>query len=101
MVNILVTIAPDIYGPYVTVGKKGEKLLLVQCLTALYGTMVALLLYCKKFVKSLRSKGFKVNPHDSYVANKQVKGRQLTVCFHVNDCKILHLLPKVVDKTIE
>ncbi len=41
LVNILVTIAPDVYGPYVTVGKKAEKQLLVQCLTALYGTMVA------------------------------------------------------------
>jgi hypothetical protein len=44
LVNILVSIAPDVYGPYVMVGKKGKKQLLVQCLTALYGTMVALLL---------------------------------------------------------
>ena len=44
LVDILVSIAPDVYGPYVTVGKKGEKQLLVQCLTALYGTMVASLL---------------------------------------------------------
>ncbi len=29
LVNILVSIAPDVYGPYVTVGKKGEKQLLV------------------------------------------------------------------------
>ncbi len=35
------------------------------------------------------------------MANKQVKGEQLTVCFHVDDCKILHLIPKVVDETIE
>ncbi len=55
LVNILVAIAPDVYGPaYVTVGKKGEKQLLIQCLTALYGTMVASLLYYKKFVKSLK-----------------------------------------------
>ncbi len=45
LVDILGSIAPDVCGPYVTVGKKGEKHLLVQCLTALYGTMVALLLY--------------------------------------------------------
>jgi hypothetical protein len=93
--------APDVYGPYVTVGKKGEKQLLIQCLTALYGTMVASLLYYKKFVKSLKLKGFKLNPYDPCVANKQVKGEQLTVCFHVDDCKISHLSPKVVDKTIE
>jgi hypothetical protein len=85
LVNILVTIAPDVYGPYVTVGKKGKKQLLIQCLAALYGTMVASLLYYKKFVKSLKSKGFKLNPYDPCVANKQVKGEQLTVCFHVDD----------------
>ncbi len=44
LVDILGSIAPDVYGPYVTVGKKGEKELLVECLTALYGTMVASLL---------------------------------------------------------
>jgi hypothetical protein len=63
--------------------------------------MEALLLYYKKFVKSLKLKGFKLNPYDPCVANKQVKGEQLTVCFHVDDCKISHLSPKVVDETIE
>ncbi len=76
------------------IGKKGEKQLLVQCLNALYGTMVASLLYYKKFVKSLRSKGFKLNPYDPCIANKQVDGEQLTVCFHVDDCKISHISPK-------
>ena len=84
-----------------TIGKKGKKQLLVQCLNALYGTMVALLLYYKKFVKSLRSKGFKLNPYDPCVANKQVDGEQLTVCFHVDDCKISHISPKVVSDTID
>jgi hypothetical protein len=101
LVNIMVSIAPDVDGPYVMVGKKGKKQLLAQCLTALYGTMVASLLYYKKFVKSLKSKGFKLNPYDPCVANKQVKREQLTVCFHVKNCKILHLFPKVMDKTIE
>jgi hypothetical protein len=31
LVNILVSIAPDVYGPYVMAGKKGQKQLLVQC----------------------------------------------------------------------
>ncbi len=44
LVYILVSIAANVYGPYVAVGKKGKKQLLVQCLTALYGTMVAVLL---------------------------------------------------------
>jgi hypothetical protein len=101
LVDILVSIAPNVYGPYVSVGKKGKKQLLVQFLTALYGTMVALLLYYKKFVKSLKSKGFKLNPYDPCAANKQVNGEHLTVCFHVDNSKISHLTPKVLDKTIE
>jgi hypothetical protein len=47
-------------------------MLLVQCLNALYGTMVAALLYYKKFVKSLTKQGYKLNPYDACVANKTV-----------------------------
>jgi hypothetical protein len=67
LVDILVSIAPNVYGLCITAGKKGKKQLLVLCLTALYGTMVASLLYYKKFVKSLKSKGFKLNPYDPCV----------------------------------
>jgi len=62
--------------------------------------MVAALLYYKKFVKSLTKKGFKLNPYDGCVANKIVNGKQLTICFHVDDCKMSHMSTKVVDKTI-
>ncbi len=63
--------------------------------------MVALQLNYKKFAKSLKSKGFKLNPYDPCVANKQVNKEQSTVCFHVDGCKILYLTSKVVDKRIE
>jgi hypothetical protein len=60
-------------------------------------------LYYKKFVKSLKSKGFKfkLNPYDPCVANKIVEGKQITVCFHVDDCKLSHEHPKVIDETID
>jgi hypothetical protein len=60
LVDILVSIAPDVYGPYVLTNKSGQKILIVECLNAVYGTMVAALLYYKKFVKSLTKKGFKL-----------------------------------------
>jgi hypothetical protein len=53
LVEILVSIAPEVYGSYVSTNTSGQKVLLVQCLNAVYGTMVAALLYYKKFVKSL------------------------------------------------
>ena len=54
-------------------------MLIVECLNAVYGTMVAALLYYKKFVKSLVKEGFKLNPYDRCVANKIVNGKQLTI----------------------
>ncbi len=36
LVDILVSIAPDVYGPYVSTNKAGQKVLLVQCLNAVY-----------------------------------------------------------------
>ena len=65
LVEILVDIAPDVYGPYVSENKKGEKVLLVQCMNALYGTMVASLLFYKNFVASLKKEGFVLNPYDA------------------------------------
>jgi hypothetical protein len=53
---------------------KDRAFIFVHCLTALYGTMMALLLYCKMNVKSLKSKRFKLNPYDPCLANKQMKG---------------------------
>jgi hypothetical protein len=58
LVDILVSIAPDVYGPYVTMNNSGQKVLFVECLNVVYGTMVAALLYYKKFVKSLTKQRF-------------------------------------------
>jgi hypothetical protein len=98
---MLCEIAPEAYLPFVTKNKKGERIVIVQCMNALYGTMVASLLYYKKFVRCLKSEGFKLNPYDACVANKTVDGKVLTILFHVDDCKISHRSSKVVDETIE
>ena len=80
---------------------RGQQVMLVVCLNAVYGTMVAALLYYKKFVTSLVKKGFKLNPFDGCVVNKTVDGKQITICFHIYDCKISHVSTKVVDKAIK
>ena len=100
LVDMLVDIAPDVYKPYVTTDKKGVKQLIVQCLNAIYGTMMAGLMYYTKFCKSLLSVGFTFNPYDPCVANKLVGGKQMTICFHVDDCKVSHILPKMVTKMV-
>jgi hypothetical protein len=63
--------------------------------------MVASLQYYKKFTKSLIEQGFTLNPYDPCVANKTVEGSQLTICFHVDDCKLSHRSPKVIDDIID
>jgi hypothetical protein len=63
--------------------------------------MVASIQYYRKLTKSLLDKGFTLNPYDSCVANKTVNGSQMTICFHVDDCKMSHQSSKVIDKMIE
>ena len=101
LVDILVKIAPDVYGDYVTTNKRGEKQLLVECLNALYGTMVASLLYYQKFTTTLSENGYTMNPYDACVWNKTIGKHQCTICFHVDDCKISHVSKNVVDNVIE
>jgi hypothetical protein len=101
LVDILVEIAPDVYKSYISKDKKGSKQLLVQFQNALYGTMVASLLYYRKFVKSFTDIDFVINPYNPCVANKMIEGDQMTICFHVDDCKISHRKTKVMDSMIE
>jgi hypothetical protein len=100
-VDILVENSPDVYKSYVSKDKKRSKQLLVQCQNAMYGTMVASLLYYRKFVKSLTDIDFVINPYDPCVANKMIEGDQMTICFHVHDCKLSHRKTKVMDSMIE
>ena len=37
-----------------------------------------------------------LNPYDSCVANKVVNGKQITVCWHIDDLKVLHCDPAQV-----
>jgi hypothetical protein len=101
LVDILVEIAPDVYKSYVLKDKKGSKHLLVQCQNALYDTMVASLLYYRKFVKSLTDIDFVINPYYPCVTNKMSEGDQMTICFHVDDGKLSHRKTKVMDSMIE
>ena len=101
VVDWLVKAAPEVYGPFVTTDKKGMKVLLVECFNAIYGTMVAGLLYYRKFSDSLTEQGYVANPYDPCVWNKVIKGKQSTICFHVDDCKISHVSAKVNNDTID
>jgi hypothetical protein len=66
-------------------------------LKALYGMIIASILYYKKFRKDIEAIGFEVNPYDICVANRLVGGKQHTVTWHVDDLKSSHVDSKVND----
>jgi hypothetical protein len=90
LVDILTEICPGIYDDYVI--KEGkQKILYVRMLMALYGMLVASILYYKKFRNDIESIGFEVNPYDICVANRTTRGKQHTVTWHVDDVKSSHV----------
>jgi hypothetical protein len=62
---------------------------------------MACLLYYNKFRKNLTKIGFIFNPYNPCIANKQILCNQFTICFHVDDCKLSHKSPKVMDAIIK
>ena len=60
--------------------------------------MKAALIFYLKFVKNLKSIGFKLNTYDPCVTNNIVDGAQLTVVWHVDDLKLSHVDAGVVTR---
>ena len=100
LVDLLLELDPATYAPFVVYEGK-SKVLYVKMVKALYGLIIASLLYYKKFRKDIEAIGFKVNPYDPCVANRMVQGKQHTVTWHVDDLKSSHVNPKVNDQFLE
>jgi hypothetical protein len=58
------------------------------------------LLWYEFFSGTLKEMGFVLNPYDPCVANKMIEGKQYTVVWYVDDNKVSHVSPKVVDKVL-
>ncbi len=96
LAELMVQVAPNLYRKYITVNRKGTAILYVKMQKALYGLLRSALLFYNKLVADLESNGFVLNPYDSCVANKIVNGKQMTVCWHVDDLKVSHCDPAQV-----
>ena len=59
------------------------------------------LLFYNMFRSNLEKEGFEFNPYDPCVVNKDIKGKQLTVLFHVNDVKVSSVREQSVDDFIQ
>jgi hypothetical protein len=76
LVNMLVKLNPELYGPYV-VYERNRQVLYVQVMRAIYGMLEDAILWYKKFRGELEQKGFKFNPYDPCVANRTEKDRSI------------------------
>ena len=54
-------------------------------------------LYYKKFRKDIATIGFKINPYDVCVVNRNVRDNQHTIVWHVDDVKSSHIDSTVND----
>ena len=71
--------------------------MLYVCLSkARYGMLRTALLFYKRLRSNPEDMGFDVNPYDLYVANKMVNGKQMTVCWYVDDLKVSHMVDSAV-----
>jgi len=87
------------YLEYVVI-EKGVSVMYLELLKAMYGTLTAPILWYKLFAATLLELGFSINEYDACVANKLVRGHQLTVCWYVDDLKVSHIDPEVVTNMI-
>ena len=69
MVDMMVSVAPEVYADYVVI-ENGKKVLYLQVDKAIYGMLQSALLFYKKWRTDLEAKGFVINPCDPCVANK-------------------------------
>ena len=100
LVELILEIDTELYGTFVTTDKKGENVIIVKYINAIYGTMVASLLYYNKSAKTLKRNGFQLNPYDPCVANHMVNGKQQIICFHLDNCKLSQQYSKLNDEFI-
>jgi hypothetical protein len=97
-VDLISDVCPA-FQEYVAV-ENGERVLYLRLDRALYGCVRSALLWYKMFSDTLAEIGFEVNPYDPCVANATFEGSQCTVVFYVDDNKISHKNPQIVDFVI-
>ena len=100
LVDLLLKLDSEFYGPFVTSYKKCDKVRIVKLPNGIYGTMVASLLYYKKFVNIVNKNGIKLNLYYPCAANIIANNKKQTIFFQVDDCKIIHQDSKMNEEFI-
>ena len=100
MAQILVEIAPEVYGTSITYDN-GKSVIYLELLKSLYVMLIASLLFYQKSRKDMEAIGFKVNPYDPCMANKMIHDKTMTITGHVDDMKFSHYYKDVVEGFIQ
>jgi len=88
------------YESYVSY-EHGKRVLYMELMKAMYGTLTAPILWYQLFAATLTDLGFTINAYDPCVANKMINGKQFTVCWYVDDLKLSHESSEVVSDMIK
>ena len=73
----------------------------VELQKKLYGTLRAALLFWKLISNTLQEWVFRINEYYRCVANKEIKGEQCTITWHINDLKISHVDKAFVEQVLK
>jgi hypothetical protein len=100
LIDLLCDVDPSL-KQYVSY-ENGKRVLYTKLNKALYGTVQASRLFWERLSSFLIDQnGFERNPYDFCVVNKTVNGKQLTIVWYVDDLKISHADPAIVDDMID
>ncbi len=100
LADLMIKTNPILYRQY-TVLEKGRSILYLRLQKALYRMMKSALLFYKNLVAELQDMGFEINPYDPCIANKMVKGSQMTIRWHVDDLTISHLKQEEIMQVVQ
>ena len=73
----------------------------MQVLRAIYGCLKSAILWYNLYVTTLKGMDFELNPYYLCVSNNIINGKQCTIVWYVDDNKISHVDPAVVDTIIQ
>ena len=97
MVSMLLQIDHEMYKDYVII-EKGEQVMYMELLKALYITLHTTQLFWQKLSKHLIDVwGFVPNKYNDCMVNKMINGHQMTVVWCIDDLKISHVDAGEVD----
>ncbi len=93
LAKLMAQVDPQLYHKYIIHGFKNQPFLYVKLTKAIYGLLKSALLFYRKFDEDLKSYSspFIVNPYDPCIANATVAGSQMTITWHIDDLKTLHI----------